>query len=275
MEGSPRTIENAETRLIKKYRLLAGNHATFEKIAVNTGSPIPVGFVVEGKLASTIKLGAPITFQDSSAAISNVKGVAEKDGELLIHTTTSTYRLRQEGSKQGGEDFELDDVDSVETAKGSVYRYLPDGTTQRFKKVEGKEYDPQAALVYVPDYAWVKKNASPDMLEKLGENELVYEQVLLEYVQNPYKEGKKVYIVDKEGNKLETNQKIVEVEGPVYLAFLTGDTIDFYIPVAHKPKIGYNTFDTKKYYDQETKQWMREQHLGNKVVKITLKKDTK
>lgn len=268
MERQPGNAESAETRLIRKYQLLAGNTAAFEKIAVNTGSPIPVGSTVEGKLASTLRVGEPITFENNSAAISNIKGIEETNGDLLIHTNTSTYRVRQEGSHQQTEDFDLEDVASVETAKGSVYRYLPDGTTQRFKKVEGKEYDPQAALVYVPDYAWVQKNAPPETLAKLGDNETQYIENLLEYV---HWKGRSMYIIDKSGKKLESNQDIESAEGPVYLAFLSDDKVDFYIPVSHKPKMGYSTFDTRKYYDKENDQWMRDRHLGNKVVKINLK----
>jgi hypothetical protein len=52
---------------------------------------------------------------------------------------------------------------------------------------------------------------------------------------------------------------------------LTGDTVDIVIPVTHTPRVGFSTFDTRKYKDEETGEWMRERHLGNKVVKINLK----
>jgi hypothetical protein len=268
MEKLPGRIEGVEAQLPRKYGLSAGHHASFEKIAVHTNSPVPVGSVIEGRLATTLKIGEPILFQDSPAVVSAVRGVEEKDGALFVHTNTSTYRLRQEGTKQQSKEFDLEDVASVETAKGSVYRYLPDGTTQRFKKVEGREHDPQAALVYVPDYAWVKKNAPPDLLARLGENEAQYTQTLLDYV---HAKGLGVRILDKSGKSLESNKEIEEVGGLAYLAFFRNGKVDFYIPVSHKPKIGYSTFDTRKYYDQENEQWMRERHLGNKVVKINLK----
>lgn len=167
--------------------------------------------------------------------------------------------------------YAWNDIVEVETAKGSTYRYLPNGTTQRYKKVENKEYEPQAALVYMPDYAWVKQNAPAHILDRLGENELTYIEILLEYVQNPHKEKKKVYIVDSNGNKIETNQAVWTTEGPIYVAFLTNGTVDFSIPVSKKPKIGFMTFDTRVYRDEKTGERMRERHLGNKVVKITLK----
>lgn len=159
----------------------------------------------------------------------------------------------------------------METARGSVYQYLPDGTTQRYKEVEGKKYDPQSALVYVPNYSWFKKHAPLHVLKRLGDNEAIYIERLLEYVQNPRKEGKKVYIVNQAGKKIETNEEIQQTQGPVYIAFLSGDVVEFTIPVSHVPKMGFMTFDTRTYIDEKTKERMRERHLGNPVVKIVRK----
>lgn len=167
------------------------------------------------------------------------------------------------------------DLDVIETAKGSTYRYLPDGRTQRFKKVEGREYEPQTALVYVPDFEWVKKNAPTHVLEKF-ENRAMYEEVLLEYVRNPHKDGRATYIVDAKGKYVETNKEIWEIKqsgGQIYLAFSKHNHADFLIPVSHKPLLGWMTFDTRTYDDEETGERMRERHLGNPVVKITLKQD--
>jgi len=61
-------------------------------------------------------------------------------------------------------------VDRVVTANGSVYKYLPDGRIQRFKKAEGKLYEPQAMLVFVPDFKWVQENAPAQIKAKLGES---------------------------------------------------------------------------------------------------------
>lgn len=43
-------------------------------------------------------------------------------------------------------------IDYVETEKGSVYTYLPDGRTQRFKKAANETYSPQDAIVFIPDW---------------------------------------------------------------------------------------------------------------------------
>ncbi len=271
MERSPGKPNSSEGLLAEKYGLRAGIKVAFEKIAMHLPSEVKVGDVQEGVLANSIRIGSRVTFSDSSAAISEIRKMEEQYGQLFIHTATSTYVLRAEKVVGESENFAWDDIEMVETGMGSTYRYLPDGTTQRFKKVEGKEYDPQAALVYVPDFEWIKKNASPEMLKKVGEEDYIYEQRLLEYVQNPRKDGRKVYIVDAAGRRIETNEEIKGAGGKIYLAFLRGDKTDFFIPVSHKPKLGFYTFDTRHYTDEETAEEMRERHLGNQVVKIILK----
>lgn len=158
-------------------------------------------------------------------------------------------------------------ITSVETANASVYTYLPNGMTQRFKTVEGKEYGPQAVLVYVPDYVWIVNNAPAEILRKLGDREAEYEKIILEYVHAP---RKKVYVVDANGRKLESNEEVLKTDGPIFLALMSGDTVDIAIPVSPEPKLGFSTFDTRKYRDEKTGKIVRESHLGNKVVRINL-----
>ena len=270
MERPPRISENYES-LLQKYQLLSGKKIALEKIALHGESSVSVGAVLEGLVQNEVGIGNPIIF-DSGATISKVEKFEERNGELLVHTSTSTYLLRPETFSQN-ENIKFEDIALVETRMGSTYRYLPDGTTQRFKLVEGKEYGPQTALVYVPDYAWLKQHAPPHLLEKLGKYEMIYEQTLLRYIQNPLKDGKKVYIVDSTGKKIETNKEIQEAEGQIYLSFLTDDTVEFSLPVFHTPKIGFKTFDTRRYIDEETGEYMRERHLGNAVVKIVRKEE--
>jgi hypothetical protein len=157
-------------------------------------------------------------------------------------------------------------IDRAITEKGSEYKFLPDGRTQRFKKIEGKQYEPQDALVFVPDFEWVKKNAPEKILKLLGENKAQYEQTLLSYVQG---KGKKIYIIDKTGKKLEKNKDILAAEGQVFLTFGDKDKVDFSIPVAKEPKIGFYTFDTRKY--KEGDEYKRERHLGNRIIEIVEK----
>jgi hypothetical protein len=273
MERVPGVPKSPEAALVEKYGLTAGKDVAFKKIAMRSPSEVPVGDVQTGTLKDAVRVGSRITFSNNSGAISEVQKIEEQYGQLFIHTRTSTYVLGTEKAPGEPEEFSWDDIEEVETARGSTYRYLPDGTTQRFKKVEGRDYDPQAALVYVPSFEWVKQHAPPETLKKVGEEDYIYEQRLLEYVQNPHKDGRKVYIVDATGRKIETNEEIKNAEGRISLAFLKDGKTDFFIPVSHKPVMGFSTFDTRPYVDEETGADMRERHLGNPVVKITLKKD--
>ena len=162
------------------------------------------------------------------------------------------------------------EIDSIITARGSVYRYLPDGTTQRYKTAEQKEYEPQTAIVFVPDYETIKKSAPPsfNVDAVLGENETQCEQSLLEKVQG---KGSRNYIVNAKGAKLDTKEAIEQETGPIFLTFGSENKVDFFLPVSTKPKVGYYTFDTRKYYDPQVGEWKRERHLGNKVTEIKYK----
>ncbi len=157
-------------------------------------------------------------------------------------------------------------IDRVVTAMGSEYIFLPDGRTQRYKKVEDRYYEPQDAIVFVPDWEWVKKSAPKNILKLLGENEVQYEQILLEHSQG---KGKRNFIVDAKGKKLDTNEAIEAAEGPIYLTFGDENGVAFSIPVSKKPRIGWSTFDTRKFKDGD--EYKRERHLGNKVTKIVEK----
>ncbi len=170
-------------------------------------------------------------------------------------------------------------IDNVVTANGSVYKYLPDGRTQRFKKAEGKNYEPQDATVFVPNWEWIEKNMPKQYRERniLGENSVDYDQILLEFVQNNSQGGdrnKKVYIVDDKDRRLETNEEIIKAGKNIFLSFgeknnAGGYKEQFKIPITARPAIGYLTFDQRRY--KEGNQWMRERHLGNEVVEITRK----
>ncbi len=153
---------------------------------------------------------------------------------------------------------------SFETAKGSEYRYLEDGRTQRFKKVENKEYDPQDVMVFIPDWKTLEAKASPENLAALGDSENEYQQILLKYSQEM-----KVYVVDGNFNKINSNQEVASAEG-IFIALCkdSDSAPDFVIPVSATPKENYQPYDTTKYLDETSGEWKREQHIGNKVVKI-------
>ncbi|MES2225122.1 MAG: hypothetical protein V4478_04010 [Patescibacteria group bacterium] len=159
---------------------------------------------------------------------------------------------------------ERNQASSFETAKGSEYRYLEDGRTQRFKKVENKEYDPQDVMVFIPDWQTLEAKASPQNLAALGGSENEYQQILLKYAQEM-----KVYVVDENFNKINSNQEAASVENTFIALCKTSDSApDYVIPVSIIPKENYQPYDTTKYLDETSGEWKREQHIGNKIVKI-------
>lgn len=161
-------------------------------------------------------------------------------------------------------------IDCIITAKGSVYSYRDDGATQRYKTVEEKEYEPQLAIVFVPDYETLKRAAPPtfNVESILGEDESQYIKSLVSKI---IPHGSRNYIVNASGTKLETNEQLDQETERIFLTFGTEEKVDFFIPVSIRPKIGYFTFDTRKYYDHKAGEWKRERHLGNKIVEIRYK----
>lgn len=162
---------------------------------------------------------------------------------------------------------------SVITAKGSEYVYLPDGRTQRFKKVTNVLSEPQDLLVYIPSFDIIKDKAL-EMYPKIFtgiENELQYGNLLLEYAQL---HGKTVRPIDDKGEEILTNAQ-ARSAARVFLYFMDkiNPTNSFALPVSIEPKLGYYSFDTRKYVNEQG-ELLREQHKGNKVVKINFEEES-
>jgi len=157
------------------------------------------------------------------------------------------------------------EIESVTTSKYSIYRYLSDNRTQRYKTAENNLKTPMDLLVYIPDYAWVKENA-PEVIN-LGENPIQYEQILLSYIRG---KSQKVYVTDNRGKILNTNQEIDGIEDQIFLTLGNKDQVDIAIPVSKKPRLGFYTFDSRLY--EENGEWYRERHMGNRVIQIKYKK---
>jgi hypothetical protein len=214
-----------------------------------------------------------------------IKEYAETGGKNVVGGTGLEIKenLTEKGEGiESNNDIEkiekFEDIDTVITEKGSCYKYLPDGTTQRYKKLEEKHYEPQSALVYVPDYKWLEENILGQLEKKYGklfDGEGDYKQFLLGYI---HKKGRKIYIVDQNNNELPTNKEIVDIrkkKEPIFMAL--GEKlnnkikIDVFLPVEHLPRKGFFTYDNRKYFDKEKGHYIREKHIGNKVVKIIKK----
>lgn len=146
-------------------------------------------------------------------------------------------------------------IESFVTSKGSIYKYLPDGRTQRYKTVEGKEHDPQDLTSFV-------KFSDPDQ-----------EQRFLSGIQESDKSNTKVYLIDKTGRIYDTNE---EAKGKdVKLALVnpkTGEVIET-AKTSMDPQKGYQVFDQRRFKEGEHK--FREKHIGNEITEINYKKETK
>jgi len=189
--------------------------------------------------------------------------------------------------KANSEEFEIgnvenipnSDIKEVVTAKGSIYSYLDDGRTQRFRVVkkdsEKSKKEPQNVLVYVPDYLTLTQRGGQtwiDYLDSKGmDNPGTYQQVLNEYAQTS---GKTIRVVSKKGRQLTTNTEVFEVEEEegVFIALidrcLDGNKTFVTIPVTGRPVLGFFTYDARRFDDEKTGEPMKEQHIGNRVIKI-------
>ena len=244
-----------------------------KKYAIKIGS-LPNQYYHKNKLPLFILfilVGIVITFNSLNAtgfAVSNLTQATPGLSGLLffIAGLTGIFLILGESSSLEGIAKE---IDFIETAKGSTYNYLPNGRTQRYKKAEGKHYEPQDTLVFIPDYKTIQKIATKGLMETgvFGGNETEYHQEMLNYLHRGI-----ITIINSNGKILKTKEQINAEKGNIFLAFQkTGKEreVDFTVPVSTSPRLGYYTFDTRKFKKGEEE--MRERHIGNKVVKIGYK----
>lgn len=166
---------------------------------------------------------------------------------------------------------EVSNIESFKTEKGSIYSYLPDGRTQRYKTFDRTLHNPSDAIVFVPDYKTSQAMASKDLLNKriFGKDEQEYTKVLLSYMGGSPK-SKQAFIINKNGKILTSNKEINTESGNVYFAALNEKGgYDFVLAVSKIPKAGYNAFDMKFLGEDGSKVISR--HLGHKVTKIKYK----
>lgn len=158
-------------------------------------------------------------------------------------------------------------ISEVVTARGSIYKYLPDGRTERFKTATQEQNNAQDVLVFIPPYDLVIEQARklyPEIFRGI-ENQILYEQLLLEYAQG---KGRTIRVVDEKGKELSSNKE-VELAARAFAYFVDkqNQKNSFFLPISKEPKIGYQTYDTRKYKDADGETY-RERHLGNKVTEI-------
>ncbi len=156
---------------------------------------------------------------------------------------------------------------SVTTAKGSVYTYLPDGRTQRFKSVEQDLKEPQDVLVFIPDIEalsnWSHYSRLPNWMKEYP-NEEVMEILASDYVHDV---NHKVVLGDSAGNTIKSNEEAVRAgELLLYFTDSLGNT-EFALPVSIEPTLGATTFDAQ-FFKNEKGEGRYKCHIGNKVVSI-------
>lgn len=141
-------------------------------------------------------------------------------------------------------------VASFETAQGSVYTVLPDGRTQRFKTAAKEQNEPQDLMVFV-------KFKDPEQM-----------QDFLAGVQESDRTNTKVYLIDKIGNKYDTNAEAAGKDVRLALIDTKANKVIETVETSLEPKLGYHTFDQRRFNKNGND--YREAHLGNKVTKINL-----
>jgi hypothetical protein len=177
-------------------------------------------------------------------------------------------QLQAENSEVKTQPEQIKRPKSITTAKGSVYSYLEDGRTQRYKLANETLESPMDLLVFIPPWEQIADKAKelyPDIFAGI-ENETQFEQLMLEYME---KRGKKT-IRPAVGTQETYSLANMSSDTQVFLNFVDKENrrVDFVLPTSREPKIGYKTFDARKYIDPDTRESMKERHIGNKVVKI-------
>ncbi len=192
-----------------------------------------------------------------------------KDEEIDKLTPEEAWELLKErANNQETKTESTEKLKPIEftTAKGSVYTYLPDGRTVRFKNATNEKLEPQDVCVFLPPWAEINikaKEIYPEIFVGI-ENEVQFEQVILPYAQMP---GYTMKVCDRGGSELITNADVAKAD-QVFILFSDkkNPNNSFYLPASGEPKIGYSTFDTRV-YEKDGKR-LRSTHIGNKVVGI-------
>jgi hypothetical protein len=145
----------------------------------------------------------------------------------------------------------LKNIESFETSKGSVYKVLPDGRTQRFKTKTGELKEPQDLTSFV---------------KFEGQDEDNYLQAIHGY------NGESVHIVglvDGKVTELKTNEEAKNATNHKLVILDKDGKIVDKIDALLSPKEGYNVFDQRQIDKKGNGTF--EKHIGNTVSKITEK----
>lgn len=155
-------------------------------------------------------------------------------------------------------------IESFETERGSLYTYLPDGQTQRYVAARNEQRPPTDAIVFMPPIETLRELTPESHKGFLDESEELFKQRIAEYMRGA---GESLpAIIDENGHKLRTNPEIKSAR-KVFIALCRNQQeVDFYIPVAKEPRVGFTPIETRKTVKggEVTRSW----HQGHKITKI-------
>lgn len=263
----------------KRRRLddfLKGDRVFLRKVLSDGTSSISPGEELAGVLREDVAVGSPIFIVDGSkvANTSEVQDVYRaSDGYTYVRTRTSTYRIMA-GESENRESSEEKKPKRVITSRGSVYTYLDDGRTQRFKEATGEMQEPMDLLVFVPPWEVIAEEARKRYPNLSGiENDNLFNQFLLEVLHGYDSHYHKTAIGKSDGSGVplsratSNNQIAGSAFGKVFLVLMPreGSGVDqIALPVSVEPKEGWRTYDQG--VTSDGKSTIR--HLGNKVVRV-------
>lgn len=174
--------------------------------------------------------------------------------------------------------FTRKDVDFVETSQGSIYRYLPDGRVQRYKKSEEilnlneKPQETMETIVFIPPYDMLRGAAPKEYLDNntLGRNKDELRNIVLGYVSD---KNAFIAVLDEDGKRLTTNDEMEKAHEVhlVFGKFVDGKPVrDFTIPVSRIPRLGFAPYEGGS-YTNSSGELRALKHIGHDVVRIGLK----
>jgi len=262
-------IRSKQEVLLNEAGLIAGMPVILKKV-VEENPNEPTKHSLSGTLDTRGQFGHSISVDNGRDKTPALEQIDIQHGRLYLRCGSAVYELLSTADATEPESQEkVPKPKSVTTARGSVYTYLEDGKTQRFKKAEESLKEPQDLLVFIPPWETIADKALelyPYIFEGV-DNSVQFEQVILEYAQDqtgkktirPAINSEEVYsLVDRDPSE------------QVFLNFIDKENkrVDFILPTSREPKIGYSTFDARMFYDEETGNRMRERHIGNEVISI-------
>ncbi len=142
------------------------------------------------------------------------------------------------------------------TEKGSVYKYTPEGHSERWK-FDGSHHEPMGIAVFVEDTP-----ASLDVLTRLN----------TEQSHLPPDQRKRAYVVEFTDNKARKIYDINDVTNPdrLFFAMINGNhKIVQHTPVSLQPKVGTRVFEISKSADGKS----TTRHPGHKVSEVITSKE--